>query len=107
MHRGLKMTPEEALIESNREKVLLNSEKYKREFKRNRRRLQNFKDGQKVLIKNENKSNKMEDTFKENGIVLRKISKSEYEIEVGKGKVIRRHARQLRAFEDRDVVAAR
>jgi hypothetical protein len=70
-HRGIKMTPEEALLESNKEQVRSNAANYEKEFERKNISFEELREGQKVLIKNENRSKKNEHRFKEEGIVFK------------------------------------
>ena len=49
----------------------------------------------------------MDDNFKEKGKIVKKISEGEYEVRLNTGKIIRRHAIQLRRLEGGDVVSER
>jgi hypothetical protein len=54
------MTPEEAMQQKNWEDVSKNTDKYKKEFKSHKKAEIKLKIGQKVLLKNEHKTGKMD-----------------------------------------------
>ena len=54
-HRGIGMTPNEAYLKENYERVKRNSFKYEKQFKRSRKKKEVFKVDDTVLIKNEKK----------------------------------------------------
>ncbi|MGL5709134.1 MAG: reverse transcriptase domain-containing protein, partial [Aeromonas sp.] len=79
-HRGIGMTPEQALKKENWDKVKINVEKYKGEFECKSKRVNILRDGEKVLIRNELRKGKMDDAYNEHGIVVRRIHGNVYEI---------------------------
>ena len=100
-HRGIGMSPDEALKEENWEKVKKTQEKYQKEFKE--RKLESFEIGEKVLIKNELMKGNMDDQFKEKGTIMSKISENIYEIEDENKKIHRKLTSQLRGINKRSL----
>jgi hypothetical protein len=49
-----------------------------------------------VLVRNELKTSKMDDEFKEEAVVIKKEENDVYEVFTNDGKTLRRHAVQLR-----------
>jgi hypothetical protein len=96
-HRGIGMSPNSACLPENETIVLENSIKYEKEFKE--KKCFEFKVGNKVLLKNENKRTKMDDEFSEEGTIKNKIGNNIYEIIFSNGKTTKRHASQLKLFE--------
>jgi hypothetical protein len=95
-HRAIGMSPSEARKEENWNKVKMWAEKYKKEFGNKNNVKEVLKEGEKVLIRNEVKNTKMCDEYHEEGIVKRRESFNVYEVENGKGNVVRRHISQLK-----------
>ncbi|KRH91851.1 putative LTR transposable element, partial [Pseudoloma neurophilia] len=95
-HRGIGMSPNEAVKPENREIVLENSEKYRKEFKE--RKIERFNEGDAVLIRNENKKNKMDDEFKVEGKIEKILDTDKYLVKDKLGKEFLRHGSQLRIF---------
>ena len=73
--------------------VIRNSKKYESEFKQ--REWAKFHIGDKILIKNESKKNKMDDEFKEDGIIVEICPHDSYYVETVIGKRLFRHASHL------------
>jgi hypothetical protein len=69
IHRGIGMSPVEALKEENRNLVLKNIEFYKREFNKKDKEHVKLNIGKSVIVKEEIKSDKMADEFKQKGVV--------------------------------------
>ena len=78
------MAPNEAVKPENREKVLENSGKYKKEFKE--KLIEGFDQGEALLIRNENKKNKMDDEFKVEGKIVKILAKDKYLVQDKLGK---------------------
>lgn len=95
-HRGINMCPMEAMEEKNYEKVRETQEKYRKEFERKNLKLEQFREGDDVLIRNEFKTNKMDDAFQEKGMIKKILYKNAYEVITAKGKTIKRHGLQLK-----------
>jgi predicted nuclease of restriction endonuclease-like RecB superfamily len=105
-HRGIGMAPDEALKEENYNRVVENVERYKKEFLGKNRGIVKLKVGQKVLIKNEERLGKMDDEFREEGVVIENVYGDIYKIRIGRNdkfKFIKRHISQLKPFEGREV----
>lgn len=94
-HRGIGMSPDEAMMKSNWEKVREHQARYSQEIMKNKG-FEKFEIGQKVLIRNELKKGKMDDEFKDQGIIVECLEHDVYKIRLGKGKGLRRHSLQLR-----------
>lgn len=93
-HRALGMSPKEAMKGENREGLLERQEKYKNEFKE--KKLRKYEIGSKVLIKNEQKKDKMDDEFRESGEIRKALNHDAYEVLLEDGSMLRRHSSQLR-----------
>ena len=87
-------TPNLAAMKENHSEVLEHSKKYAAEFQK--REWNKFNIGDKVLMKNELKLNKMDDEYKEEGIVIEIRNHDSYMIETNKGNKLIRHASHLR-----------
>ncbi|KAG0440539.1 hypothetical protein DMUE_1669 [Dictyocoela muelleri] len=96
-HRGLRVTPEKALLDENRDIILNKIKKYETEFK-NKKKLETFQIDQKVLIKNETRKNKMEKEFNRLGTIVSKEGKNAYLVRFKNDKILLRHSSQLRAW---------
>ncbi|KAG0419783.1 hypothetical protein EQH57_0401 [Dictyocoela roeselum] len=96
IHRGLGVTPANALLPENRLKVLSKSMSYKNEFK-NIGNLEIFEINQKVLIRNETKSSKMDKEFYKLGHIVSIVGNNSYIVKV-KDKTMLRHSSQLKAW---------
>jgi predicted transcriptional regulator len=59
--------------------------------------------GDSILLRNEFKKKKMDDEFKEEGVIQNKEENDVYEVLTKKGATLRRHVTQLRRFEKGDV----
>jgi transposase-like protein len=98
VHRGVGMTPAEALKEENINKVKEWSNKYKQEFK-TKKKINKLEINDHVLIRNEVRRSKMDDEFEKRGIVKRILDNDIYEVSVVNKKLknenIRRHISQL------------
>lgn len=90
------MSPNDALKESKRLEVLKNVERYKSEIKVGKTKNEKFELGQRVLVKNEVKQNKMDEEFLLGGTIKKKIYDSIYEIIVENDRLYKRHVSQLR-----------
>ena len=101
IHRGISMTPNEAMKEINWIKVKEHQEKYKREFKE--RHFIKFNIGDRVLVKNELKQDKMDDHFKDEGIIKEGLQHNAYKVKMKDGSTLIRHSSQLRRLKDGDV----
>ncbi|KAG0420594.1 hypothetical protein EQH57_0083 [Dictyocoela roeselum] len=91
------MTPENALLDKNRDEVIKISRIYKKEFKSNVKP-ECFKIGEKVLIKNETRKNKMEKEFNKLGVIKSKVGNNAYNVKFPNNKVLLRHTSQLRGW---------
>lgn len=98
-HRGIGITPNEAVKPENFEFVKLHQEKYKKEFSRKDKRMVSLNVGDSVLLRNEFKKKKMDDEFKEEGVIQKKEENDVYEVLTKNGATLRRHVTQLRRFE--------
>lgn len=94
-HRAIGMKPEEALEEKNWKNVLENSLEYAKEFKKKKSK-DSLTIGTSVLIRNENKKNKMSKEFSDEGKVVEKIGDHTYKVINGKGNKLIRHISQLK-----------
>ncbi|MGL5706922.1 MAG: reverse transcriptase domain-containing protein [Aeromonas sp.] len=97
-HRAIGMTPNEACKEENWSKVKVNEIKYKQEFEKRNKKEKKYEIGDRVLIKNEHRKTKMDDEFHKEGNVEKLVHENVYLIKDKDGKMIKRHASQLRAF---------
>lgn len=95
-HRGIKMTPNEACLEKNYEKVLEAEIKYIKEFNSLNKRQEEFMENDVVLLKNELPKSKMDEHFKEKGKIVKRVYGDVYDVEVKAKGVVRRHASQMR-----------
>ena len=93
-HRGIGMSPNEALINSNWNLVILNSNKYKKEFKY--KELKCCKMGDKVMIKEEILSSKEDKKFKKKGIIVGCLPRDTYEVLTEDSKIVVKHFSQLK-----------
>jgi hypothetical protein len=73
--------------------------KCKNEFKPKIKKVEAYRPGEKVLIRNENKCGKMDDDFRENGVVERKLYGDVYAVRNKKGLEIKRHVSQLKRLK--------
>ncbi|KAG0441136.1 Pro-Pol polyprotein [Dictyocoela muelleri] len=96
IHRAIKMTPKEALKIDNRDLVIKNMEIYGREFKT--KKAEKFNLNQSVIIRNETKRNKMDHEYDKVGYIRSILSQNVYEIKLKDGKLLRRHATQLKPW---------
>ena len=94
-HRGIGMSPNNALLCENWETVLLHQDKYSKEISKNKG-FEIFNIGQKVLIRNETRKSKIDDEFKNQGIIIECLDYDVYNIKLFDGKVVRRHSLQLK-----------
>jgi Reverse transcriptase (RNA-dependent DNA polymerase)/RNase H-like domain found in reverse transcriptase/Integrase core domain/Aspartyl protease len=94
-HRGIGMTPNDAEQPKNRSEVLKKQEEYAKEFSKRLSKYESIKMNDKVLIKNENKENKMDNEFDQSGIVTCILGNDTYEVKSGRHKFVR-HASQLK-----------
>lgn len=95
IHRGIGMTPNEALLEENHEQVMKRQEEYNKEYEKYNKKEEVFEVGDRVLLKNEHKKNKMDFEYKDQGVFTAKLYKNVYEIESENGVKSKRHAKQL------------
>ncbi|KAG0419938.1 Pro-Pol polyprotein, partial [Dictyocoela muelleri] len=94
-HRGIGMSPNEALKSENFEKVLEIQNKYSKEFgKKNLE--QKFKKGDKVLIRKEIKVSKADKEFEPGGLVYKIISPEKYVVINEEGIHVKKHESQLK-----------
>lgn len=95
-HRAIGMSPNDAMNPLNWERVAEHTLKYSKEFLKGSKVVTKFNDGEKVLIRNEFKTNKMDDEFRETGTIVKNEYGNIYEILDKNGCRIRRHAAQIR-----------
>lgn len=98
-HRGIGMSPEEAMKTENYQKVIDNSKNYQKKFRKYFVKHEKFYENDKVLLKNELKSHKMDNEFEKIGTVTRRLGKDAYEVELKEGNKFVRHASQLKLLE--------
>lgn len=98
LHRGIGMSPNDAMLPENKLKVLENSIKYAKEFKRYFRKHEKFKIGQKVILKNELRSTKMEPEFKGEATIIKDLGKDKYIVKLKNGKEFIKHATQMKCL---------
>lgn len=97
IHRGIGMTPDDAIKSENRSKVIENQNKYAQKFVKKPKTVKDPLDyGCKVLVRNETKKTKMEPEFHQEGFITKVISDSTYEVETSNGNRINRHISQLK-----------
>lgn len=96
-HRGIGMSPDEALNPSLRNTVIANQEKYGKEFEKKYSEYSKFEVNDTVIIKKEIKDTKMDNEFEDVGLVVKVLGSDTYEIISGKNKLVR-HASQLKRF---------
>lgn len=89
-HRALGMSPKEAMKDENRESLLERQETYKNEFKE--RKLRKYEIGCKVLVKNEQNRDKIDDEFRENVERKRALNQDAYEVLLEDGSMLRRQS---------------
>ena len=96
-HRGIGMTPNEALLEVNRSRVIDAQNKYAKMVLEAGRTVDKFTGGEDVLIRNEFRRTKMDDAFTGHGKIVRPARNDTYEVlrEQDKRRIIR-HISQLR-----------
>jgi hypothetical protein len=100
IHRGIGMSPNEAMLSSNYEKVILAQERYCKEFDKKASTRQKFEVDDEVLIKNEKLTSKMDDVYKEKGKVTEKIESNVYKIRLDDtSREVIRHASQMRILK--------
>lgn len=104
IHRGIGMKPVEAVKPENINAVVQHQEIYSKEFKQQKHAKKSFKPNEGVLIRNEKRTSKMDDVFKEQGIIKCSKGNGVYQVKLNNGKVITRHESQLRSFKRGDVV---
>ena len=92
------MCPNEAVRVENHASVLAHQAKYAKEF-RGVRRMELFREGDAVLIRNEHKSDKRDDESREEGLVEKCLGHDRYRVKKFQdGATVERHALQLRAI---------
>jgi hypothetical protein len=96
-HRALRMSPNDAVQNKNKDEVLKNVPKYKKEFKKQRNK-KSFVLNQNVLVKNETKRTKMDEEFNGEGIIIERMSGKTYKVKMKNGNCIVRHVSQLKDF---------
>ncbi|KRH93910.1 hypothetical protein M153_4910001346, partial [Pseudoloma neurophilia] len=94
--RGIVLSKNDALKPENKDKVLINTAIYMKEFKY--KQIKRFKIGDAVLIRNENKLNKIDNEFKERGSISEVLEKDKYVVKNRLGKNLLRHGSQLRIY---------
>ena len=99
-HRGIGISPNEAMMSKNREIVLKNQQKYANEFKE--KKFEELKTGDDVFIRNESKKDKMDLEFNKQGKVLKKLRENIYLVKEKGGKKRIKHISQLKIWR-RDV----
>lgn len=92
------ISPNEALKDKNRIKVLQNQARYEKSFRRKSESENSFEIENKVLIRNEIKKNKMDAEFKETGKIIGLERKNVYVVKTDKDVILRRHSSQLRGM---------
>lgn len=102
-HRAIGMSPNEALLDENYDRVRKSINIYKTEFKS--KQLQQYDLNQKVLIKNELRKSKDHKIFDRQGIIKEILGRNTYNILTDDGKTVKRHFSQLKALPG-DVVFA-
>jgi hypothetical protein len=95
-HRGLGMSPNDAMIPENQERIRANESKYCKEFKVGKKEY--FEIGERVFIKNECRNSKNEDLFSIEGVITDNVSGSIWKVRTTDGKEFTRHASQLKRF---------
>lgn len=103
IHRGIGISPKEALNKDNYEKVREHQKNYAKEFGEFKRKKNHLKEGQKVLLRNELKTTKMDDSFKELGTIVSYEGNGIYKVKTNEGRELTRHDFQLREFYKGDV----
>ncbi|KAG0437706.1 Pol polyprotein [Dictyocoela muelleri] len=96
-HRGLGITPENALLKENKDLILNKSKTYEKEFKKNNN-LEVFQIKQKVLIKKDTRKTKMDKEFDRSGKIVSREGNNSYCVRLNNNKVLLRHATQLRGW---------
>jgi hypothetical protein len=102
-HRAIGMSPNEACMVENKEKVINTYKNYAKEFRSQKKQNEKLKIGDVVLIKNELKANKMQDEFEMKGKIEKNVYGDVYLVFTKEGKTIQRHISQLRRFCEGDV----
>jgi hypothetical protein len=102
-HKGIKMMPLEAVKEENWKRVREAVKTYQEEFVRKERRYDRFKVGNIVMLRNENRKDKMEEYFKQKGRVVEDYGNDCYKVRLINGKEFKRHALQFKLLEEGDV----
>lgn len=97
-HRGVNMSPNDALNPENLNKVFEHQEKYATEFKRFKSKCESFNVGDAVLIKNEQRRTKMDKEFNKRGTVVKHLYGNVYEVKDSGGRTTLRHSSQLRGI---------
>lgn len=95
-HRGIGTSPRKVLNSENWNEVRKHTEKYIKEFETKQSPV--FTVGQIVLIKNENKQNKMDDEYKEMGEIIQCLDHHVCNLKMGDSKVFLRHSSHLRLW---------
>ena len=102
-HRGVGMTPNEATIKENWEKVRFNETAYEKEFARKMKKVSKLNIGDNVLVRNEFKEGKMDDEFFTRGIIVKNIYGNVYLVKTVDGQEIKRHIVQLKLLKKGEV----
>ena len=100
-HRGILMTPNEAMRQENWGKIREHQERYKKEFKE--KKFIQFKIRDRVLVKNELKRDKMDDQYRDEGVIREVMNHNAYKVEMDDGSMLTRHSSQIRMLKDGDV----
>ena len=98
-HRGIGMSPDDAIKQENREKVLHNQEKYAVEFKKNNKILK-LEVNDKVVIRNEVKANKMDKEFYEKCKIVKILENDTYMVLKNTDETVPRHWSQLKLYRE-------
>lgn len=95
-HRAIGMSPEMAYKKENNAKVKEHTKIYKKEFEVTNAKLSQFNVGDKVYIRNEQRSTKDQDRYNESGQLIEKLYGDVYSVKTKDDKVIIRHRTKLR-----------
>ncbi|KAI5152397.1 hypothetical protein ENBRE01_3053 [Enteropsectra breve] len=96
IHRGIGMTPIQAMQQENQQQILEYVDKYKKEFIY--KELPELKEGTKVLIKNEIRSSKDDKYFDKEGKIIKRVSENSYEVKLQDNSILVRHYSQLKVL---------
>ena len=102
-HRGIGMSPNEALLEVNREKVIETENKYMKEFEKKNKCTRKVQEGDRVVVKNEIRSDKRDNRFEIIGTIRKNEYGDIYEILTDSGDLFKRHISQIKRIRGGEV----